>query len=42
MKVDAVKQGDEFGIFSFFTGAGFLNIGFEDAWLAAERSRNMT
>ena len=31
MKVDAMKQGDEFGIFSFFTGAGFLDLGFEDA-----------
>ena len=35
MKVDAMKQGDEFGVFSFFTGAGFLDLGFEDAGFAA-------
>ena len=25
------KQRGKFGIFSFFTGAGFLDLGFEDA-----------
>jgi len=25
------KTGSQFGIFSFFTGAGFLDLGFEDA-----------
>lgn len=36
MKVDAMKRGDEFGIFSFFIGAGFLDLCFEDAGFAAE------
>lgn len=30
-KAHAVNQNAKFGIFSFFTGAGFLDLGFEDA-----------
>ena len=29
------KTGSQFGIFSFFTGAGFLDLGFEDAGFKA-------
>ena len=29
------KQREKFGIFSFFTGAGFLDLGFEDAGFSA-------
>ena len=35
MKVDATIQGGRFGIFSLFTVAGFLDLGFEDAVLTA-------
>ena len=31
-----VKHREKYGIFSFFTGAGFLDLGFEDAGFAAE------
>lgn len=31
LKDRTVKQRKNFGIFSFFTGAGFLNFGFKDA-----------
>lgn len=30
-KAHAVNQKEQFGIFSFFIGAGFLDLGFEDA-----------
>lgn len=30
-KAHAVNQNAKFGIFSFFTGAEFLDLGFEDA-----------
>ena len=41
MKVDAKKHGRKYGIFSFFTGAGFLDLGFEDAggWISAAKKR---
>ena len=36
--VDAKKHGRKYGIISFFTGAGFLDLGFEDeGGVAAER-----
>jgi site-specific DNA-cytosine methylase len=35
------KQRGRFGFFSFFTGAGFFDLGFEDAGFAAEKSRNV-
>ena len=34
MKGKSVKRDPRFGIFSFFTGAGFLDLGFEDAGFA--------
>ena len=30
-KTNAVKRNAKFGIFSLFTGAGFLDLGFEEA-----------
>ena len=34
------KQDEKYGIFSFFTGAGFLDLGFEDAggWISAAKN----
>lgn len=29
-----MKETEKYGIFSFFTGAGFLDLGFEDAGFA--------
>ncbi len=34
MNDGVMKQSGEFGSFSFFTGAGFLDLGFEDAGVA--------
>ena len=36
----SVKRDARFGIFSFFTGAGFLDLGFEDAggWISAAKN----
>ena len=34
--VDAMKHGRKYSIFSFVTGAGFLDLGFEDAGFAVE------
>lgn len=30
MKVQDMKENEKYGIFSFFAGAGFLDLGFED------------
>ena len=35
MKPQDMKENEKYGIFSFFTGAGFLDLGFEDAGLTA-------
>lgn len=38
MKSKIVKHRGKYGMFSFFTGAGFLDLGFEDAGFARWRA----
>ena len=38
----SVKRDARFGIFSFFTGAGFLDLGFEDAGFTPMMANELT